>query len=222
MSNWIGYILQAFTFTSAGAIALLCLLCYFKGNKALKILTVFYTVGICAEMLGYAWAVRYRTNLSLLHVYRLMEFIMLVCLFYHILHKTKYAKWIPWYLGFGIILITSNSIWLQPLGSINSYASTFVSISVIGLSIIYFAYRLHNPVQNPVERTVQICISTLFCLHSYELLYMLYGNNLLSLQSELTRGLADFRKYLFYVIRIILLWAFVKLALYLFIKKPAL
>lgn len=130
-----------------GKIVLACLLisCLFflfnyrKFNTAIKVLGLFLIINLIVELYAKWLSRQYISNIFLLHIYTLLEFLTW-SLFYRILFKDK--KWVqnlfPWFVIGGGLLIIANTIFLEPMTGFNSNAKTFVQLFLMSCAVYYF------------------------------------------------------------------------------------
>ena len=117
------------------------LICVFKFSilpQEFKIFSVFLLINITTELI--IWFIGWKlkiSNLPLLHLYTLLEFIIL-SLFYKRLLKNEFFQ--KYFLSFVFsisILIILNSIFFESIYSFNSNAKSLVQLILIAYSISY-------------------------------------------------------------------------------------
>jgi hypothetical protein len=87
-------------------------------------------------------------NLPLLHLYTLGELVIWLFIYRLLIGAGYLQKYFWWILGVLSVLVVSNTIWLQPLHTYNSYAKTLVQLVIILLGLQYeFSFVDSDPAQ---------------------------------------------------------------------------
>ncbi len=111
----------------------------------LKWFTYYLSLSLSTELIAKVIANSGENNLQLLHLYTLLEFIIISIFYKKVLVKEAgFQKWINYILGIGSVLIIANSLFLQPLTAFNSNAKAFSQIMIIGYAIYYYFSILHE------------------------------------------------------------------------------
>ncbi len=116
-----------------------------KSLDSLKWFTYYLSISFCIQIIAKSLGINKIPNLPLLHLYSLLEFII-ISIFYKkvLVEETGFQKWINYILGIGSVLIIANSLFLQPLTAFNSNAKAFSQIMIIGYAIYYYFSILHE------------------------------------------------------------------------------
>lgn len=157
----------------------LCLLYWKKLNTPLTYLAYFLIWNVSIEVLVLIVnALEYKNNLPLLHVYTLGEFILFLFFFKSLLDKPTFFKTYFWhFLIGGSLLIIGNSIFLQSIFVFNSFAKTFVQLTIITLAIVYF----YNLVENQrftatISKSIRLINSAILVYYSGSLFIFMCSN----------------------------------------------
>jgi hypothetical protein len=112
---------------------------YNRYPRFLRIFGVFLVVDMITEFAATEYARVYQNNLPLLHIYTVLEFV-LMSWFYAVLDADNpiLKRWKVGWIGLVMALLISNSLFLQPINTFNSYAKSIVQIIIISYAIGYF------------------------------------------------------------------------------------
>ena len=125
-------------------LALISLMFCWKFDKVIKYFAVYLIVGGCIEYLAFDFSERFGTNLFLLHIYTILEFILLSA-FFKVVFDQLGSKFSTLKITIVIVLLCIlNSIFIQPIEGFNSYASTLVGLIIIAYSIYTFYLLLEK------------------------------------------------------------------------------
>jgi hypothetical protein len=175
------------------ALALLCpllisILRFKTFTPSLKVLTfhlvLVSSVEIIANLMWY-----YRmNNLKLLHVYTVLEFIM-ISWFYSICLKDMVRPRIIFFMAAGFTLFSVFNSWqLQPVTEFNTYARSLESILVIIYALASFFYMLTRPNLEGMVRTPLFWINSGFLIYfSGGLFLFILSNYIVDMGKDLNR-----------------------------------
>jgi hypothetical protein len=116
-------------------------------------------------------------NLPLLHIYTLGEFILFSYFYKSLLYKPAvfHKKYLYFIVGCSL-LIVFNSVFFQSIYEFNSYAKTFVQITIIGYAVLYFYNLIGNDTAAPVaSKSLRIVNSAVIIYYSGSLFIFMYG-----------------------------------------------
>ncbi|MFT6335429.1 MAG: hypothetical protein ACI86M_000901 [Saprospiraceae bacterium] len=120
-------------------LAMMSLVFCWKFDKAMKCFAVYLIMGGCVEYLALEMSERVGNNLFLLHIYTILEFIVLSA-FFKVVFDQLGSKFSMLKITIVVVLLCIlNSIFIQPLEGFNSYASTLVGLVLI----VYSAYTFY-------------------------------------------------------------------------------
>jgi len=123
---------------------ILCLVRFNKITLLFKVLFAFLILNLSTELIAdYYWSRKWN-NLHLLHLYTLLEFILLSWFYKIVLKEIEIVQKYFWYFLFFISsLVIANSIFLQPIEGFNSNAKALVQLILISYAVIYiYSYSL--------------------------------------------------------------------------------
>lgn len=136
--------------------------------RAIRVLVVYLVFNFLIEIGARIASILYAQNLPLLHVYTFGE-LWLFSLFYNqILDKNSiFKRYFYWILGASLGLVLLNTIFLQGIFELNSFAKTLVQILII-LYALDYAFRFSdveesNPVLNNALQLVNAAILIYYC-----------------------------------------------------------
>jgi hypothetical protein len=112
---------------------------YWRYPHFLQVLGVFLVIDLITEFAATEYARAYQNNLPLLHIYTVLEFVLLTW-FYSVLDTNNFIlkRWKVGWTGVVMTLLILNSLLLQPIYTFNSYAKSTVQIIIISYAIGYF------------------------------------------------------------------------------------
>ena len=189
----------------------LLLIKFHKLNDLLKVVGIYIIVGTSIDIVSTALYQLQQSNLKFLHLFTLIEFVLLSYLF-NALYAQHNSKFKLLYLAIPVtIFIIVNSIFIQDLNSFNSYSTTLCSAVIIGYCIHYFSLILENQNQNIQFQTTKWFIITVFIIHCISLIVMLFGNFFYEVSQQAQSYIWSFRSLIIFSTKIILLYFFYKL-----------
>lgn len=173
MVMWAKFVHQFYDLASLPIICLLlsCILGvrnWQRLPKAIRVLVVFLVFNFLIEIAARAASILYAQNLPLLHVYTLGELWLFSLFYYQILDKTSiFKRYFYWILGVGMSLVVLNTLLLQGIFELNSFAKTLVQILIIVYALDY-AFRFSDfvepdPVLNNALQLVNAAILIYYC-----------------------------------------------------------
>ena len=120
-------------------------------------------------------------NLHLLHIYTLIEFIILSLFYVAVLQKIIpfRTRRMYWFIGLVSVLIILNSIFIQPIDKLtfNSYAKTLTQVVFIAYTVFYFFIA---PIENNPKSKLLDTINSAILFYYAGSLFIFMGSNLLS------------------------------------------
>lgn len=155
----------------------LCIIYRKKLNTPLKRLLYFLIWNLLIEVSALVFMNLGYNNLPLLHIYTLGEFLFFSFFFKSIISKSIFRKKTFWYfLGIGSLFIISNSIFFQSIFEFNTYAKTFVQITIIGYAILYFYNLVENQSFNhQLSKSLRLINSAIIVYYSGSLFIFMCG-----------------------------------------------
>ncbi len=118
---------------------------YREHSTPLKWFTYFISMSFGIEVIARFLHLSKTPNLHLLHLYTLLEFIIISVFYKKVFTKEKSVqKGINYIIGIGSLLIIANSLFLQPITTFNSNAKAFSQIIIISYAINYYFSILHE------------------------------------------------------------------------------
>ncbi len=123
-------------------LSIIGIVAYRKLGPAMKVFSIYLIVSGAFELVTFALSMKQQNNLQWLHLYTLLELILLSSFFHCVFMRMKLKYPIKTVTGIILILCVLNSILLQPLHSFNSYAASLVSLTLIVYCILTFYHLL--------------------------------------------------------------------------------
>ena len=143
----------------------------------IRYLAAFLTMHLTLDFIALFLARAGIPNLPLLHLYTLLEFVLLG-LFYRSLLRSPY--WLPpyfrWFFGAGVVFIVANTLFLQAPFEFNSYAKTFSSTSIILFALLYFYNSILGEIAAPQRSGLHLINTGLFVFYMGTLLIFLFSD----------------------------------------------
>ncbi|WP_298425248.1 hypothetical protein [uncultured Kordia sp.] len=88
-----------------------------------------------------------------------------------------FKKYFWYFILIGSLFIVCNSTWLQSIYIFNSYAKTFVQLTIIGYAILYFYNLIENQVFAPtVSKSLRLINSAVLIYYSGSLFIFMCSN----------------------------------------------
>lgn len=115
-----------------------------KLDSTLKI--IFYLVSISTGMtlLMIYFGIAKRSNSWLMHIYTVVEFLLISYFYYRLFSKKVFRKIITILFGVFSIVVILNKIYLEPLNKIDNYSLTIESIILLILTSMFLVDFLIN------------------------------------------------------------------------------
>lgn len=152
-------------------------------------------------------------NLPLLHLYTLGEFLLWSLFYQKVLLKRSATRKLSNYFIFGILLLLiSNSLFIEDIWGFNSYAKTLVSSLIIGYAIFYQA-RLLNEASPEGSASLTLINSGVLIYYTGSFLIFLFSNYFLKTSTGLPIVFWVFNSLLNLIFQIIILralWSYLK------------
>lgn len=116
-------------------------------------------------------------NLPLLHIYTLGEFILFSHFFRSIIVKPSLFQKRYWYfVGIGTVLIIANSLFIQSIFEFNTFAKSFVQITIISYCVFYFYNLLEGTnYSQRSSRSLRLLISGIIIYYSGSLFIFMFS-----------------------------------------------
>ncbi|MEO1449924.1 MAG: hypothetical protein AAFV07_10375, partial [Bacteroidota bacterium] len=157
-------------------------------SAAQRILFLLVLVGCVTEVGSYVvmlWEV-WPNNLPFLHVYTIVEFILIISIFYH--GKPGWLS-IEAYVGLlvgGVSIALGNIVFFQGIWEVNSFSRSLESISLILICLLFFSYTLRKLDELNFSRSFMSWFATAILIYFVaNLLLFIYsdfivGNNIVT------------------------------------------
>ena len=161
-------------------ISLLFIVIGIRGRSFLEYYGIWIIQGTFFELLSTSLATFGKHNLWAFHLNALVEFTVLI-LYFHILFKELHRPGIKFFIIPGLLLILTNSVFLQGLDKFNSHSLTAVSLGTVFISIFYFI-RLFDSEMDLENKFFRVILTgSILIMHSTNLFPLLFGNALINL-----------------------------------------
>lgn len=177
------YQITEYTSYFAVVIAILCLIYYRQLDYAFQIFALYLIVSGSFDIVSNELADKGQNNLMYLHLFTLIELILLGSFFMSI--SRRISSNYVWKGTFTLLIfgVVCNSLWIQSLGKFNSYSATACSMFVVCTCVYYFIQSLSQQVTDK-ERSIKWIVVGLFIYHSAAMVIMIFSNLLLQLESD--------------------------------------
>jgi hypothetical protein len=154
-----------------------CLIHWKKLSIPFRRLFYFLIWSFIIEILARVFMQLDYNNLPLLHIYTLGEFILFSYFYKSLIRKPAVFQKIYGYFIVGCgLLIVLNSVFFQSIYEFNSYAKTFVQITIIGYAVLYFYNLIGNESEASVEsKSLRLVNSAVIIYYSGSLFIFMYG-----------------------------------------------
>jgi hypothetical protein len=124
-----------------------------KVDRASKLICLLLGMTLLSEAIGYIVAKYYRNNMPVYHFFNPIE-LFIVSLYFNASIKTFQKRNIGIYIGImGVVVSAINTLFFQPLHTLNSYFLLFEGFCIICMSLFSFRAMFDDeqmdPVQNP-------------------------------------------------------------------------
>ena len=118
---------------------------YLQFPKHFKLFTIYIGITFIFELISFITSLRKESNLWLIHLYTLTEFILLGLFYKSVLKRPQWLNQnFKLILLVGSVLVIANTLFLQPITQFNSYAETMENIILIGFSISLFFHIINE------------------------------------------------------------------------------
>lgn len=167
------------TFSQAVLFVNALILCWkFKSiPEKIRMIWPYILVALITEIISRGLAIFKYTNLFLLHIYTLLEFLTW-SLFYRIVFQNnpRFQAFIPWAITIIALLIIGNSVFLEPLNSFNSNAKTLVQIALISYGVYYlFEAFGKTDLSEPTQRSIVLINFAVILYYSGSLFIFMFS-----------------------------------------------
>lgn len=147
-----------------------------KTNSFFKWLDLFLILGFIIQICMMFFYLKSSNNLPFVHIYALLEFILLSLFYKEILTKYILFQKNQIYFIIGIsILIVLNTIFLQPLNTFNSNIKSLTQIIYIGYAIAYF-FQAPFEKNNPLHQFLNLINSAILLYYAGSLFIFMFSS----------------------------------------------
>jgi hypothetical protein len=149
-----------------------------KLNVPFQRLFYFLVWNLSIEILAIIFSNSGYNNLPLLHIYTLGEFLLFSYFFKSLLDKPIFFKKYFWHFVItGSLFIVSNSIFFQSIFGFNTFAKTFVQVTIIGYAILYFYNLVENQLFSlSLSKSLRLINSAILVYYSGSLFIFMCSN----------------------------------------------
>jgi hypothetical protein len=192
----------------------LCFYHYKKLNLTFRLFSYFLLwnllIEIAARLVSYSTIVE--SNLPLLHLYTLGEFLLLSVFYKSLMVKLEGApQRINYFILAGAILIVLNSVFLQSIYSFNTIAKTAVQLTIISYAVLYFYNLTSNPsLSEQAGKSVRLINSAILVYYSGSL-FIFMCSQVSFLESDLYMFFWAFNAALYLTFQLLVLWGIWKM-----------
>lgn len=194
--------------------ALIALHLFTRLSFSLKVISVYVVMASCSEMLAVALANVGESNLFLYHVYVFLEFFFLSVFFHYEFQRFGKSNHLKYFLPVGSFLIIANSIFIQPFNTFNSYSATLVGLLIIGYCIYYFLLSLEESNEDQLFNVLKWIVISIFIYQCVTIFILLFSNEIMEIRQEFHRIIWGFRSVILVIVKLIILFQFVKILIY--------
>lgn len=163
------------------------ILCWIGGpsfKREFRFLRYYLLWGLLIQAAAKVLYVQSMNNLPLLHLYTLVEFILLSLFYGDMLQLDRKSKRNLQYFMLVIsLLIILNSIFLQPLTRFNSNVKTLTQILYIGYAVYYF-FRAQSSEEHAFPLIFNLFNSGILVYYAASLFIFMFSNVFLDLQGR--------------------------------------
>ncbi len=149
-----------------------------KLNVPFQRLFYFLVWNLSIEILAIIFSNSGYNNLPLLHIYTLGEFLLFSYFFKSLLDKPIFFKKYFWHFVItGSLFIVSNSIFFQSIFGFNTFAKTFVQVTIISYAILYFYNLVENQLFSlSLSKSLRLINSAILVYYSGSLFIFMCSN----------------------------------------------
>lgn len=160
-----------------GISVVFCLINLKKLSTPFRRLFYFLVWNFVIEILAIVFTSWEYNNLPLLHIYTLGEFVLYSYFFMSLIRKPALFKNIfRYFLIAGCLFIVLNSVFLQNMYTFNTFAKTFVQITIIAYAVLYFYNLVDNQSLSSAEsKSLRLVNSAILIYYSGSLFIFMYG-----------------------------------------------
>jgi len=189
-----------------------------KSNRVNNQLMVYIIVAGSIEIVSFIFAEFKMNNLRFIHLYTIVEFVLLSTLFRRIIVQLKGQFDIQLIYIPVLFLLILNTLFLQGLNIYNSIASTLSSLTIVGFCIYSFSLLL-NSSSTTKNSSIKLILIAIFIYHASALSIMLFSNLILQLSSDQKLIIWIFRATLTLITKLLLFVVLGKVAYNLISRK---
>lgn len=186
IANWFWEYTSEIMIPLSLLVSLVTLYYYKKFTKTERVFIYYVWTSTIFEIIAYVTTkLNIENNLPGLHLYTLIEFILISCYFAYCFRLLKIFQPIKTIVIGGSILIITNSIFFQSIFVYNSYSKSAVESFII-MSSIFFYYSIlqkRNYDITKIGPSVYF-VTSLFLKASVSIIVYLYSNEILKLEQQ--------------------------------------
>ena len=136
------------------------------------------------------------SNLGGLHLYTLLEFILLSLFFYNLFKKFRITIPIKWIIGIGSAAIIANTIFLQSFNVMPSNSRTAVDFLIIAFCLFFYILLIKNLDEKRKFKPAIYFVTAIFIKSSLSSVIYLFSNSIMKMQPALRDQLWCFRVFI--------------------------
>lgn len=126
-------------------------------------------------------------NLPGLHVYTLVQFLLLTVFFHECLKELTWWFRYKWVLVLGSVAIVCNSIFVQNIFTYNSYSKSIVELYIMLICVILFALFLRDKSHDQKSMKASVSfVSAVFLQSSVSIIFYLYSKEIVAMRTEMS------------------------------------
>lgn len=205
-SDIVGYLIGKISIL----LSLIIVLIFNKLSKPLKLIGVYILVGTIIEILSIYIEQKFGSNLFLIHIFCLFEFIILTITFNLIYKSYGEQLNLNYFLVIGASLVILNTLIFQKITQFNSYSSTFTSIAIIIYCIYFFKLILDDNTKTLQKDILKWSIISIFIYHTTSMFVLLFSNILIESKNDAQFYIWSIRMFIMLLCKLILLFYFGK------------
>ena len=192
-------------------LAILLIINFNRLSKPLKIVGIYLIAGASIDIVASALSKRYESNLVFLHLFTLLEIVIISYLF-KVLFISLKSKFNVTYIAIpATAFVIINTCFIQSIDTYNTYSSTLISLIILAFCIQFFVSILGIHKKDYQFVTLKWFVICLFFFHSISLIVMLFGNLFQEMSLDGQAYVWSFRAVVIFATKIILSYWFIKL-----------
>jgi len=184
----------------------------FANSKEKIFIYYIFAIGFFELLSRFLLAILNGNNLPGLHLYTLVQFVLMTLFFNACLKELSSWFKYKWILTGGVIGIIVNSMFFQPIFTFNSYSKSLVEIYIIIMSIVLFVLFIKDKSHDQLNMKASLSfVSAVFMNSSVSFIIFMYSHEIIEMKKSLSYIIHNVRLAINYISLFLIIYGMVQI-----------